>query len=259
MKKWIFGILIGLGLVGTGVGLAFIVNKAIPVVSTDTNAAILSDPRGVLPGEDRNSQGEQFQAPSFGLGERMGQPGSGRRGGGRMNPDGTGQQMQNTNSERISLEDAVSKGEDYLKSYNVELKISEVMEFENNFYLVVIETDTGRGAMELLVDPYSGAVTPEMGPNRMWNLKYGRMGRMTASTSDNTLTLEEALAKAQTALTEENPSASVNADGIGFYGYYTFDYSIDGKVAGMLSVNGLDGQVLLHTWHGDFISEKEIQ
>ena len=33
----------------------------------------------------------------------------------------------------------------------------------------------------------------------------------------------------------------------------------DGKVAGMLSVNGYSGQVFLHTWHGAFVEESEIQ
>jgi heat shock protein HslJ len=40
-----------------------------------------------------------------------------------------------------------------------------------------------------------------------------------------------------------------------FYGYYTLDFSKDGKVSGMLSVNGYSGQVFLHTWHGSFIEE----
>jgi hypothetical protein len=30
-------------------------------------------------------------------------------------------------------------------------------------------------------------------------------------------------------------------------------------MAGMLSVNGYSGQVFLHTWHGAFIEESEIQ
>lgn len=40
-----------------------------------------------------------------------------------------------------------------------------------------------------------------------------------------------------------------------FYGYYTFDFTVSGKVAGMLSVNGYSGQVWYHSWHGDFIQE----
>jgi hypothetical protein len=43
-----------------------------------------------------------------------------------------------------------------------------------------------------------------------------------------------------------------------FYGYYTFDFTVNGKIAGMLSVNGNTGQVWYHSWHGDFIQEVEF-
>ena len=42
-----------------------------------------------------------------------------------------------------------------------------------------------------------------------------------------------------------------------FYGYYTLDFSKDGKIVGMLSVNGYSGQIFLHTWHGTFIEEAQ--
>ena len=42
-----------------------------------------------------------------------------------------------------------------------------------------------------------------------------------------------------------------------FYGYYTLDFSRDGKIIGMLSVNGYSGQVFLHTWHGTFVQEAQ--
>jgi hypothetical protein len=29
---------------------------------------------------------------------------------------------------------------------------------------------------EVLIDKYSGVVFPEMGPNMVWNVKYGHMG-----------------------------------------------------------------------------------
>ena len=41
------------------------------------------------------------------------------------------------------------------------LKIDEIMEFEFNLYALIEESDTGKGAFELLVDPFSGAVRPE--------------------------------------------------------------------------------------------------
>ncbi len=53
--------------------------------------------------------------------------------------------------------------------------------------------------------------------------------------------------------------AKLQSDGTSFYGYYTFDYKVNGQVAGMLSVNGFDGSVWRHTWHWQFIAEQEVQ
>ena len=55
------------------------------------------------------------------------------------------------------------------------LEVDEVMEFANNYYAEVRESDTGIYAMELLIDKGSGRVYPEPGPNMMWNTKYGMM------------------------------------------------------------------------------------
>jgi hypothetical protein len=71
--------------------------------------------------------------------------------------------------------------------------------------------------------------------------------------------MAEAVTFAQTALDARLSGALVQPDGSDFYGYYSFDYTVDGKVSGMLSVNGTDGSVLFHTWHGTFISEMEIK
>ena len=38
---------------------------------------------------------------------------------------------------------------------------------------------------------------------------------------------------------------------------YTIDLERDGQIVGMLSVNGYDGQVFPHTWHGTFIEMSE--
>jgi hypothetical protein len=43
-----------------------------------------------------------------------------------------------------------------------------------------------------------------------------------------------------------------------FYGYYTIHIMRDGKVYGMLSVNGHTGDVWFHSWHGYFIQEKDF-
>jgi hypothetical protein len=159
------------------------------------------------------------------------------------------------------------------------------MIFDNNAYVVVKETSTGVGAFELLVDPTSQIAYPEHGPNMMWNLKYsglnhqsmmggndGMMGgyggnmmsgwNNTTSTDVSptmTITPEQAIEYAQKYLDSNISGATAAADPIQFYGYYTLDFEKDGKVAGMLSVNGYSGQIFLHTWHGTFVEETAIQ
>lgn len=165
---------------------------------------------------------------------------------------------EDVTGERISIDEALAQAEDYAAQIGDNLQVSEVMEFSRNFYAILIETDSGMGAMELLIDPYTGRVTPEIGPNMMWNDKYGHMRRLTDSTA-NALSLDEAAAAAQEALDEQIPGAELETDGTEFYGYFSFDYSVEGEVAGMLSVNGKDGRVWLHTWHGEFIGKKEIE
>ncbi|MFQ5710983.1 MAG: hypothetical protein ACE5GD_04290, partial [Candidatus Geothermarchaeales archaeon] len=44
-----------------------------------------------------------------------------------------------------------------------------------------------------------------------------------------------------------------------FYGYYTLHVDRDGNIIGMLSVNGYNGDVWYHSWHGEFIQIMELQ
>ena len=79
------------------------------------------------------------------------------------------------------------------------------------------------------------------------------------ASAEMTVTSEKAIEYAQKFLDANISGATAATDPIQFYGYYTLDFEKDGKVAGMLSVNGYSGQVFLHTWHGTFIEESAIQ
>lgn len=172
------------------------------------------------------------------------------------------------------------------------LIVDHVMNFETGYYVALTEKDTGRGAMELIVDPYSGLIRPEPGPNMMWNERYSPMGgwaswragrRSSRSSwpggpwgggchgpgvpggywpsSDSAvtrLTEAEAAARAQRFLDAEFPGTKV-AEPIHFYGYYTFDIVKDGEVQGMLSVHDLSGEVWYHAWHGRSLGEDSLQ
>jgi hypothetical protein len=260
MKKWMFASLIALVSIGIGVGGAYAYSKAYPVQSTGQE---YTRSRQVGPdGNQSRSTGPNFQN---GQTNRMGpgfmfpanpQP-QNDFGWGMMDGQNAPSQPQSTET-RLTIDQVVTSVKTYLNGQS-NLKVAEVMEFSNNDYVAVTESDSGRGAMELLVNPYSGAVSPEIGPNMMWNLKYGGMRMMgTRTASDNTVTLDEAKTKAQSALSAKIAGATLNDGGFSFYGYYTFDYSVNGKISGMLSVNGLTGQVMFHTWHSQFIDEKEF-
>ena len=192
----------------------------------------------------------------------------------------------------VTLDAAVQRVKDVLAASGYgDLRPKEVMEFSNHFYVLVVEKGTGKGAMELIVER-NGVVRPEPGPNMMWNLKYGHMGSsgfgpgmmgpgMTGpgmmgpgmmgpgaygpgygpgfapGAEQAPLTRERARQVAQEFLSRAFPGATPD-HGTEFYGYFTFDAERNGKTFGMLSVNAYTGQVWYHTWHGQFVREKEL-
>jgi len=199
---------------------------------------------------------------------------------GMMNGNGYGPGMMggygynNSNATPLTVDQAYQAASKYLTSFNnSDLKIAEVMVFSNNAYVRVVEQSTGIGAFELLVNPSTLTVTPEPGPNMMWNLKYGglnhqqmmgggMMGNYFTGTVPSDVSPEmavspaQALQDAQSYLDSTLPGTKTAADADPFYGYYTIDILRDGQAVGMLSVNGTSGQVFLHTWHGTFITSK---
>lgn len=223
---------------------------------------------GPLPGGYSPWQGNQGGA--MGQGGMMGGQGGMMGGqGGMMGGQGGMMGSQggyNPESKRITIDDAANSVERYLRTYSgLNLALAEVMEFAWNYYAEVEEKDTGIHAMELLIDKYTGQVSPEIGPNMMWNSKYGMMGQMMgnsyrAGTPAATMpvTAEQARVMSQQFLDAQLPGIVV-ADADTFYGYYTLHTLKDGKVEGMLSVNGLTGAVWYHTWHGTFINTKEFR
>ncbi len=169
-----------------------------------------------------------------------------------------------TSTSPINITSAVTTAQGYLASLNnKDLAIDEVEEYTQNFYVLFKEKSTGNGAFEMLIDKYTGSIYPEMGPNMMWNTKYGMMngGMMgwlrEAQTTAITDTLDQAKANAQQFLNANYPGTTVG-DGDTFYGYYHFDVLSSGNTYGMLSVNGYTGQVWYHTWHGAYIQTAEL-
>jgi len=182
----------------------------------------------------------------------------------------------------FTLDHAKAVAQQYLVSLgNPNLDIKEIMEFQNNFYVVYFEKDTGVGAFEMLIwkqasssgmmtgnmgmggGMMTGTIVPEPGPNMMWNTKYSMMHGMMESrgqgsaSSQIQVSEQEAKSIAENSLSQNFPGAHV--EGItNFYGYYTIDFQKDGKIIGMMSVNGYSGRVWYHSWHGAFVQEVEL-
>jgi hypothetical protein len=205
-------------------------------------------------------------ASGFGQGPgMMGGTGPGGVFGGAMGPGGMmggyyGQPP--ASGQTISIDQAQEDVQQYLARYgNSDLKLNELVQFQDNFYAGITEKSTGVVAFALLVNPVTGAVGPEPGPNMMWNTKYGMAARgmMGAFGSSGAMTVssEQAQKIAQQWLDANLAGTTANTPDR-FYGFYTVDSDKGGQLAGMLSVNGSTGAVWYHNWHGGFIQEKQL-
>ena len=161
-----------------------------------------------------------------------------------------------------SMDQAQQAAQAYLdRTGSPNLKIDELIEFDQNFYARIQERDTGVGAFELLINRATGVVSREPGPDMMWNTKYspmagGMMGRYYNS-GPMAVSAQQAQAIAQSWLDANAAGSTAEAPDV-FYGFYTVDYSRAGKLAGMLSVNGYSGQVWYHSWHGGFVQSHQV-
>jgi hypothetical protein len=201
-----------------------------------------------------------------------------------------GQDHNQANLTPLTVDEAKKAAQDYVTALKIDgLELGEVLIFDTHAYVVVKETATGNGAFELVVDPMHKIAHPEPGPDTFWNLKYGGVlqsgmhgmpgmmghfgpGPNANATPDASATAapaatpanvsaempisqEQALTAAQAYLDTAAPGATAATDALKFYGYYTVKFSKDGKLVGMLSVNGYNGQVLGRPWHGTLIEE----
>jgi len=155
----------------------------------------------------------------------------------------------------ISVAQAKQSADKYVAGSS-DLRVAEIEEYAQNFYVRVQEKGTGINAFELLVDKTSGAVTREPGPDMMWNTKYGMMGFGRAATAEMPVTADKAAEYAQRWL-DTNIAGAKAEEPDTFYGYCTLDISMNGSTYGMLSVNGYSGDVWYHTWHGQSITSVE--
>lgn len=149
--------------------------------------------------------------------------------------------------------DGLSEAEDraarFADDLGGDLRVGEVMRFDNHYYAELEEPD-GTNVTEVLVDPRTGGVQVEFGPAMMWN---ARVGMMAAGSGEPRLSAEEASEAARSRLEDGTTLGPAEA----FPGYYTMHTVREGQVDGMLSVNAVTGAVWEHTWHGRFVEMSE--
>ena len=177
----------------------------------------------------------------------------------------------------MDIEDIEKAVREYIDSFEEELQIGDIFVYEDtDYYVSIEETDTGKGAMELLVNPYTGFIYPEHGPNMMWNEKYGMHGRghmmwrgrrdyesgeyrwyfPNGDQTQKTQKIQkgEAIHGANEYIKQYfDKDAFTDGEGHDFYGYYTFHIKKGEDTVGMLSVNQYTGDVWFHSWHGELL------
>ena len=186
--------------------------------------------------------------------------------GGMMGSYGWGGNQEFDASDIKPLDDLKDNVMKYLENFDSEFEIEDIFVYSNSdYYFSVVEEDTGRGAMELLVNPVTGYVYPEHGPNMMWNTEYGMhgsngygmMGMMggffNEYDEDEAMKVEDALEKANEYLNEFDVDLVAEEGGHAFYGYYTFHVNKGEELKGMMSVNAFTGDVWYHNWHGNLV------
>ncbi len=156
--------------------------------------------------------------------------------------------LYSADSKPISETDARNQAQVYTNRYYPGAKIGDFMEFSLNYY-VELKDASNTSIAEILVDRYTGAVTPEPGPNMMWNT-VNRGQRSIASVKYD---MSAVKSQAEKFLTGYLPDATIQ-ESTSYPGYYTFDFGRE-KIEGMLSVNAFTGDIWVHTWHGQFISD----
>ena len=149
------------------------------------------------------------------------------------------------------LEEARAQVKRFADATGNDLRVGELMRFEDNYYAQLEDSD-GAKVTEVLVDPRTGGVQIEFGPAMMWNTTFGMSSFASQSPR---LSADQARAAAQEVL----PAGVTLGPADAFPGYFTLHTISDGTIQGMLSVNAFTGDVWEHTWHGPFVEMSESE
>ncbi|KGK89150.1 peptidase [Desulfosporosinus sp. HMP52] len=161
-----------------------------------------------------------------------------------------------TDGKVASSDQAVAIAKAYAQKINQDLVISQLHEFSNVYGVEFKEGKTGDKAYEVMVFKNGGGIITDMGPNNMWNTKYGHMNW--GNDGAVTVSEEQATKNAQEFVTKMGQGYSIGKPELA-PGYYEFMVQKDGKDYAELDVNGYTGQVWLQNWQGPIIQSIDVK
>jgi len=142
---------------------------------------------------------------------------------------------------------------DFLSPLGGNLQVSEIWEYETAFLAEISDT-TGQRAFDLLVDKFTGAVSPQMGLSMMMNASYGRsLFKIHRAARRLKLSPEEATSIAQAFVDKNALPYSLQAPQL-YPGFYKFHTTDPGTPAGLgldIMVNGYGGGIWMSTLLGN--------
>ena len=197
--------------------------------------------------------GQGTDGNGSGYGMMGGQGANGKGGGFGMMGGGYNAQslgVNLTNGEVGTSDQAVAITKAYTQKLNQDVVVTELHEFSNGYEVELNDGKTGAKAYEVMVYKKGGQIITEMGPNIMWNTKYGPMNG--GNTGAVTISEEQATKSAQEFVTKMGQGYSIGKPELA-PGYYEFMIQKDDKDYSELDVNGYTGQVWLENWQGPII------
>ncbi|AFM40833.1 putative membrane protein [Desulfosporosinus acidiphilus SJ4] len=161
-----------------------------------------------------------------------------------------------TNGEVSTSDQAVAIAKAYTQKVDQNVVADELHEFSNGYEAEFKDAKTGAKAYEIMIYKNGGQIIAEMGPNIMWNSKYGPMNWGNAGSM--TVSEEQAVKNAQDFVSRMGQEYSIEKPETA-PGYYEFMVQKDGKDYAELDVNGYSGQVWYENWHGPILNTIEVK
>ncbi len=184
-----------------------------------------------------------------GYGGQNGGSGFGMMGGGGYNAASLGISLPN--GQVTTSDQALALAKAYTQKLNQGFAVDELHEFTDSYEVELKEAQTGAKAYEFMIAKNGGQIFTEMGPNVMWNTKYGHMSYGNNVTP--AMSAEQATEAAQKFVRTMGQGFSLDKPE-NATGYYEFMVMKDGKDYAELDVNGFNGQVWYENWHGPILN-----